>query len=71
MVTPSRELPIQFWSKEILINLENHLVKFIAIDKVGLQLRDKIMVRVMVEFDITEGMSESLLISCVGRGVLF
>ena len=59
-------LPIQFWSKEILINLVNHLGKFIAIDKVGLRPGDKIMARVMVEFDITEGLSKSLLISWGG-----
>ena len=34
-------LPIQFWSEEILINLGNHLGKFIVIDKDNMRSGDK------------------------------
>ena len=36
-------LQIQLWSEEILIRLDNHLGKYIAIDKDALWSGDKIM----------------------------
>ena len=43
--------------------MENQLGKFIAIDKAAMRSGNKIMAQVMVEFDIMEGLPESLLIN--------
>ena len=48
-------LPIQLWSEEILMNLANHMGKFIHVNKEALYDGDKRMTKVMKKLNIEEG----------------
>ena len=51
-------LPLQFRTKEILVNLANHLGKYIFVNPSLLRASERSLARVLVEFEMFEGLLE-------------
>ena len=56
-------IPIQFWTEDLLIKINNHLWNFIVVEKVVLWSGDKRMAWVMVELNILKGLTRILFIN--------
>ena len=47
--------PLDLWMQNVLEGLENTVAKFIRVDKISLHGFNKMVAKVMVEFDIAKG----------------
>ena len=51
-------LPLQFWTKKIRVNLANHFGKYIYVNPSLLRDGERTLARVLVEFEMFEGLQK-------------
>ena len=57
-------LPFPLWNKDVLINLENLLGRFVALEKDFHLIYDKRVAKILVEVDVTKGLIPEIEIVC-------
>ena len=48
--------PLLLWTNDVFVGLANHLGKFITLDEKMVSFEDKMVIALMVEFDLSQGL---------------